>query len=113
MRKTLKSLFKFVAAAFGLGLFASGGQATTLPTSTTIVLNCEPEQGLTRQELIDCACREALRANRIEALEDFLHRYGNEDGACAARVRLALNQFASDNDYIPPKDPPDIGPYGQ
>jgi hypothetical protein len=51
-----------------------------------------------------CACYAALKENTIEALEDFLQKYGHSGGtACTALARVSLDRFRPDND-------PDIGP---
>ena len=65
---------------------------------------------------IERACERALRANTIEALEEFLHKYPpkkyQNDVACYALALGALNEFSGD-DRGPTNGSPGDGGYGQ
>jgi hypothetical protein len=97
MRSRKQLIAGLGAIAFALGGVGSGA---TLAGKTASDM-CSVVGELRTQE--ECACEAALKENTIEALEGFLHNYGNISGtACTALARVSLDRFRPDND-------PDIG----
>jgi hypothetical protein len=82
------------AVALGVGGFALSAHAAVQggPQCTT-----SAEQ---------CACEDALKANTIEALEDFLSKYppgvNGQGSACTALALAALNEFSNGQQSTPP-----------
>jgi hypothetical protein len=74
-----------------LSVFAFGGITYTAADAKTVSV-----------AEIERACERALRANTVEALEDFLHKYPakkyRNDVACYALALGALNEFGNDED---------------
>jgi hypothetical protein len=97
MRSRKQLIASFSAIAFALGGIGFAAAAA----GKTAVNMCGAPDDLRSQE--ECACEAALKENTIEALEGFLHDYGNISGtACTALARVSLDRFRPDND-------PDIG----
>lgn len=90
------------AVALGIGGFALSAQATVQgPQCTT-----SAEQ---------CACEDALKANTIEALEEFLRKYppgvNGQGSACTALALAALNEFSNGQQSTAPDRPGGGTPY--
>jgi hypothetical protein len=67
-----------LSASIGLGFLSF----FVLPAQAQVAQFCPPNQS---EE--ECACDAALKANTLEALEEFLQRYPRPgDSACAARA---------------------------
>lgn len=81
------------AVALGVGSFALSAQAAV-----------QGPQCTTSAE--ECACEDALKANTIEALEEFLRKYppgmNGEGSACTALALAALNDFSNGQQSTPP-----------
>ena len=81
-----------------LSVFAFGGITYTAADAKTVSV-----------AEIERACERALRANTVEALEEFLHKYPakkyRNDVACYALALGALNEFGNNED----PDPTDRG----
>jgi hypothetical protein len=85
--------------ALGTSVYASSAQAATLQ-------RCEAMANPVRQA--QCACEAALEQNTVEALEEFLARYGDLNTACTARAFVPYNNNRPDNDReinTPPGSP--------
>jgi hypothetical protein len=93
MRKYLSLLSKMAAAL--LGLFAVGvGTGSVQAKPAVVVLDCrQDEPTMSMREKVQCACEAALNKNTIEALENFLLEYGDEDAKCSALASTALADF--------------------
>ena len=98
-------------SALALGAGVPSAFSATPPSSASVAF-CTPGQS---EE--ECACEAALKANTIEALEEFIRRYppGRSDAtACTALAMTALVQFSSPNDrdtHTRPVPGPTVAPH--
>jgi len=112
MRKYFKLSTKLVSAF--LSTVPLWPASVTLAQQTESVLECRAPGSMSRAEEAQCACEAALRENTIEALENFILRYGNDSSACFALAQAALSKFSpngSNSDHNPGNSV-DTGPYG-
>lgn len=100
MRKFVSSLSKLSAAA--LGLFVMGSGSDFAIAQDKAALDCSSVgSGMSLRDEAKCACDAALRSNSIEALEEFLFRYGEVDTRCTALASTALKtNFGGGKTYV-------------
>jgi len=104
---------QLLATLTGLAL----GFSTAIPGHTAVNSSAASQTCSAGQKDEECACEAALKANTIEALEAFLHRYPpgrSKSTACTALALSALSQFISpqnDNVTKAPPGPVAGGPY--
>lgn len=88
-------------SAIALSFASVGLAASPVMGKVTGHSQCSGASDLQAQE--ECACEAALKEDTIEALEEFLQKYGPTSGtACMALARVSLDRFRPDSD-------PDIG----
>jgi len=109
MREYRVKFVRLFSALLGTAAVASSAVAQTQEVAS--VAYCH-SQGQSFAEEAECACENALRENTIEALENYIMRYGNANNACMALAQAALAQFRPNGSNSDHPGPPDRGPYG-
>ncbi len=121
MQKRAFRLLSLTSAIFGVFSLSQGQSVEAAPRQgqTAMVLECRPgDTNMTPVEEARCACEAALKRNTIEALENFLLKYGATDTQCDALASTALAQFGptsggNGRSGDSPITPRDEGVYGR